>query len=115
MAKGKPKGAKKAGGGGPRAPAARLTPQQYFQQAQLALRYDDYDAARTAMRKAVQLDPRNVEYVDALGALLAEIGPEEEAIEVGHRGVRVWGSGSGCQVQGAVGCCTLGATAIQTL
>ncbi|GLI63511.1 hypothetical protein VaNZ11_006496 [Volvox africanus] len=78
MAKGK--GAKK--GGGPRAPAARVTAQQLYEQAQLALQYNDYDSARTAFRKATKMDPKNVEYLDALGALLAEIGPEDEAIEV---------------------------------
>ncbi|GLC46815.1 hypothetical protein PLESTB_001800400 [Pleodorina starrii] len=78
MAKGK--GAKK--GGGPRAPAARVTPQQLYEQAQLAIQYQDYDSARTALRKAAKMDPKNVEYLDALGALLAEIGPEDEAVEV---------------------------------
>ncbi|GIL67164.1 hypothetical protein Vafri_20615 [Volvox africanus] len=78
MAKGK--GAKR--GGGPRAPAARMTAQQLYEQAQLALQYNDYDSARTAFRKAAKMDPKNVEYLDALGALLAEIGPEDEAIEV---------------------------------
>ncbi|PNH10263.1 hypothetical protein TSOC_003022 [Tetrabaena socialis] len=76
----KGKAAKK--GGGPRAPAARLSPQQLYEQAQLALQFDDFDAARTALRKAVKLDPSNIECMDALGALLAEVGPEEEAVQV---------------------------------
>jgi hypothetical protein len=84
MAKGK--GSKAGGkgktGAGPRAPALRLTPAQLLEQAQLALQFDDFDAARMALRKAVKLDPRNVECLDALGALLAEVGPEEEAVEV---------------------------------
>ncbi|KXZ42721.1 hypothetical protein GPECTOR_122g462 [Gonium pectorale] len=78
MAKGK--GAKKAGG--PRAPAAQVTPQQLYARAQVALQHQDYDSARTALRKAVKLAPKNVEYVETLGALLAEVGPEEEALEV---------------------------------
>ncbi|KAG2436429.1 hypothetical protein HXX76_006732 [Chlamydomonas incerta] len=82
MGKTKGKGHPKAKGGGPRAPAARITPQQLYEQAQLALQYDDFDSARTALRKAVKLDPKNIECVDALGALLAEVGPEEEAVEV---------------------------------
>ncbi|PNW86960.1 hypothetical protein CHLRE_02g103050v5 [Chlamydomonas reinhardtii] len=82
MGKTKGKGHPKAKGGGPRAPAARVTPQQLYEQAQLALQYDDFDSARTALRKAVKLDPKNIECVDALGALLAEVGPEEEAVEV---------------------------------
>ena len=74
-------------GGGPCAPAARpLTAHQLFQQAQLALQYDDFDSARTALKKAAKLEPSNIEIVDALGALLAEIGPEDEAVLVrgGH-------------------------------
>ncbi|KAG2454618.1 hypothetical protein HYH02_000459 [Chlamydomonas schloesseri] len=82
MGKTKGKGHPKAKGGGPRAPAARITPQQLYEQAQLALQYDDFDSARTALRKAVKLDPKSIECVDALGALLAEVGPEEEAVEV---------------------------------
>ncbi|GIL82282.1 hypothetical protein Vretimale_7247 [Volvox reticuliferus] len=76
------KGKRAKKGGGPRAPAARVTAQQLYEQAQLALQYNDYDSARTALRKAAKMDPKNVEYLDALGALLAEIGPEDEAIEV---------------------------------
>lgn len=94
MGKTKGKGHPKAKGGGPRAPAARVTPQQLYEQAQLALQYDDFDSARTALRKAVKLDPKNIECVDALGALLAEVGPEEEAVEV--RCVKLDGKGAGC-------------------
>ncbi|GFR51970.1 hypothetical protein Agub_g14496, partial [Astrephomene gubernaculifera] len=83
--KGKSKAAKKSGG--PRAPAAQLTPRQLYERALLALRYDDFDSARTAMRKAVSLDPDNIEYLDAFGALLAEVGPAEEAIQVLRRAV----------------------------
>ncbi|KAG2484624.1 hypothetical protein HYH03_016578 [Edaphochlamys debaryana] len=84
MAKGKGKAAaaRKGAAGGPRAPAARISAQQLYEQAQLALKFDDFDSARMALRKAVKMEPKNVEYVDALGALLAEVGPEEEAVEV---------------------------------
>lgn len=76
-AKGKQGSSKKKG------PADRqLTAQMLYEQAQFALQYDDFDAARTALKKAAKMEPMNVEIVDALGALLAEIGPPNEAVQV---------------------------------
>ena len=63
---------------------------QLYEQAQLALQYDDYDTARTALKKAAKMEPSNVEIVDALGALLAEIGPQNEAIAVSII-LQIWG------------------------
>lgn len=60
----------------------QLSPEQLYEQAQFALQYDDFDAARTALKKAAQLAPSNMVILDALGALLAEIGPEKEALQV---------------------------------
>lgn len=82
MGKTKPK---RKGVAGPRAPAARApTAQQLYEQAQLALQYDDFDSARAALKRAAKLEPSNVEILDALGALLAEVGPEDEALLVSH-------------------------------
>lgn len=73
----------KAKQAGRKGPGSRpLSAQQLFEQAQIALQYDDFDAARTALKKAAKMEPMNIVYVDALGALLAEIGPENEAIQV---------------------------------
>ena len=54
-------GASKKSGGGPKAAAVQLTAEQLYQQAQIALQYDDYDAAKTALKKAVKLEPQNIE------------------------------------------------------
>jgi kinesin family protein 5 len=69
---------KKASGSGP------LTAQKLYEQAQLSMQYEDFDAARTALKKAAKMEPSNIEIVEALGALLSEIGPENEAIQVSH-------------------------------
>ena len=46
--KGKPKG-------------KQLTAEQLYEQAQIALQYDDYDSARSALRQAVKQEPDNLE------------------------------------------------------
>jgi Flp pilus assembly protein TadD len=53
-----------------------------YQAALEALQIDDYDAARASLRKAAALAPTDVEIVEAYGALLAEVGPREEAVAV---------------------------------
>jgi kinesin family protein 5 len=56
-----------------------------FEQAQRALEVDDYEVGLRLLRQAAELEPDNAEVTDALGALLAEIGPQEEA-----RSVLLW-------------------------
>ncbi|KAK9827266.1 hypothetical protein WJX81_005908 [Elliptochloris bilobata] len=51
-----------------------------YEAAQDSLSVDDFDSARLYLRQAVQLAPQNLELLDALGALLAEAGPAEEAV-----------------------------------
>lgn len=46
--KGKPKG-------------KQLTAEQLYEQAQIALQYDDFDSARSALRQAVRQEPDNLE------------------------------------------------------
>lgn len=55
---------------------------QLYEQAQHALAVDDYDAAKDCLKEAVQLEPDNVELLDAYGALLSEVGPQSEAVQV---------------------------------
>jgi kinesin family protein 5 len=75
--------------GGPRAPAAKLSAAQLYEQAQIALQFDDYEGARDALRRATQMEPENVEVVEAYGSLLAEIGDVEEAVAVLRRAVQL--------------------------
>ena len=39
----------------------QLTAKQLYEQAQIALQYDDYDSARDALRQAVRQEPENIE------------------------------------------------------
>jgi len=39
----------------------QLTAEQLYEQAQIALQYDDYDSARDSLRKAVRQEPENIE------------------------------------------------------
>eukprot|EP00798_Chlamydomonas_sp_ICE-L_P014213 gene14213-20183_t len=66
--------------GGPDKSAPTPTADQLYQQAQLALQYDDYDSAKASLKKAVKLEPQNLEVLEAYGSLLAEIGDEKEAV-----------------------------------
>ena len=50
-----------------------------FEQAQRALEVDDYSVGLRLLRQAAELEPANAGVADALGALLAEIGGQEEA------------------------------------
>ena len=57
-----------------RAEAATL-----YRQAQQALEVDDFQGALRLLRQAADLDPDSAELADALGALLAEAGSQEDA------------------------------------
>jgi kinesin family protein 5 len=59
-----------------------LTAEQLYEQAQTALAFDRFEAALECFKDALQLEPENVEILDAYGALLAEVGQREEAIQV---------------------------------
>ncbi len=66
----------------------QVTAAQLFQQAQIALRFDDFDSAKEALRRAVKLEPNNPAWIDAYACLLAELGDDdaEEALkQVIHR------------------------------
>lgn len=54
----------------------QVTAAQLFQQAQVALRFDDFDAAKQALRQAVKLEPGNGALLDAYACLLAELGDD---------------------------------------
>jgi Flp pilus assembly protein TadD len=59
-----------------------LSAGQLFERAQQALAFERYDAALECMRDALQLEPENTDIIDAHGALLAELGRVEEAVQV---------------------------------
>lgn len=60
-----------------------LSAAQLFERAQAAIAFERYDAALECMKDALELEPENLEIIDARGALLAELGREEEAVQVG--------------------------------
>ena len=62
-----------------------LTAEQLYEQAQAALAFDNYETALECFKDALQLEPENVEVLDAYGALLAEVGQREQAIEVSQQ------------------------------
>jgi kinesin family protein 5 len=64
----------------------QLSVAQLFERAQAAMAFERYDAALECFREALELEPENLEIIDARGALLAELGREEEAIQVGGCG-----------------------------
>jgi len=74
----------------------QLTAAQLFERAQQAIAFERYDTALGCLKDALELEPENAEILDARGALLAELGREEEAIQVGaglSGGLRmIWGS-----------------------
>jgi hypothetical protein len=60
----------------------QLSAAQLYERAQQALAFERYDAALESLRDACELEPDAVEYVDAAGALLAELGRGDEAVQV---------------------------------
>lgn len=66
----------------------QLSVAQLFERAQLAMAVERYDAALECFKDALELEPENLDIIDARGALLAELGREAEAIQVG-----VWVAG----------------------
>jgi Tfp pilus assembly protein PilF len=69
---------------GQRKKTQALTADELYERAQAALAFDNYDAALECMRDALELEPENLEVLDAYGALLAELGSSEQAIQVGR-------------------------------
>jgi hypothetical protein len=61
-----------------------LTADELYERAQAALAFDNYDMAQECMRDALELEPENLEVLDAYGALLAELGSSEQAVQVGR-------------------------------
>lgn len=64
----------------------QLTAAQLFERAQAAIAFERYDAALECLKDALALEPENLEVIDARGALLAELGREQEAVQVGSGG-----------------------------
>ncbi|BDA44049.1 probable assembly chaperone of rpl4 [Coccomyxa sp. Obi] len=66
-----------------------LNAKQHFEAAQVALHSDKFKEAVRHFRRASDLDPQNVEYLDALGSVLAEVGEQGEAITVLRKAVEL--------------------------
>ena len=60
-----------------------------YHQAQQAVEVDDYQQGVRLLRRAADLDPESAELADALGALLAEAGPQADAKPVLMRAVQL--------------------------
>ncbi len=78
------KAAAKAGNGAAKTKKAARQPtaRELLDRAEQAIAFDDYDGAKAALQQAAKNEPDNVEVLDALGALLAETGDVEEAMQV---------------------------------
>lgn len=79
---GKQKSIRRQAGGRKGTSAPAPTAKQLYEQAMLALQYDDFDSATKCLKRAAKQEPQNLEIVETLGALLSEIGPASEAIQV---------------------------------
>eukprot|EP00878_Enallax_costatus_P016578 GHUV01017394.1.p1 GENE.GHUV01017394.1~~GHUV01017394.1.p1 ORF type:complete len:317 (+),score=108.87 GHUV01017394.1:512-1462(+) len=66
-----------------------LTADQLFERAQQALAFERYEAALDCMRDALQLEPENLEIIDAYGALLAELGRTDAALQELQKAVQL--------------------------
>jgi Flp pilus assembly protein TadD len=60
----------------------QLTAAQLFERAQRAIAFERYEVALELLKDAIDIEPENLEIIDARGALLAELGREEEAVQV---------------------------------
>lgn len=65
----------------------QLTAEELYNQAQVALQYDDCESALEALRQAVSLEPENLPVLEAFGSLLAEMGDEEQACSMLRRAI----------------------------
>jgi Flp pilus assembly protein TadD len=56
-----------------------MTPEQCFEEAELAFYTEDFDRARRMFARAAEAEPDRAEFLAGYGAFLAEVGPREEA------------------------------------
>jgi predicted Zn-dependent protease len=74
---------------GQKAKKAVLSSKELFEAAQAALDYDDFDQARNCFQLCLKQAPDNLEYIDAYGSFLAEVGDVEEAVTVLKRSIQL--------------------------
>ncbi|KAG1672225.1 hypothetical protein FOA52_002926 [Chlamydomonas sp. UWO 241] len=79
------RGGKAKKGGKAKGSAPQLSAMQLYEQAQIALQYDDTEAAADALKRACKLEPENIMLLEAYGSLLAEMGDCEQATVVLQR------------------------------
>lgn len=76
------KGKARAAAAGKPKSQATMSAQQLFDHARQALMFDRYNEAKDFFRRALKLEPHNLEFLDTYGAVLAEVGPPDEALQV---------------------------------
>ncbi|EFN50963.1 hypothetical protein CHLNCDRAFT_141593 [Chlorella variabilis] len=78
-------GVPKKKSGGKKKPARapqQLTAEEHYENAEMAFAMENLDLARTSFKRALELEPENVEYLEGYGSFLAEVGPRSEALAV---------------------------------
>ncbi|KAL4424581.1 hypothetical protein ABPG77_009165 [Micractinium sp. CCAP 211/92] len=81
---------KKKGPGGKKKPARapqQLTAEEHFENAEMAFAMENFELARTSFKRALDMEPENVEFLEGYGSFLAEVGPQSEAVTVLQRAV----------------------------
>lgn len=81
---------KKKGSGGKKKPARapqQLTAEEHFENAEMAFAMENFELARTSFKRALDMEPENVEFLEGYGSFLAEVGPQAEGVTVLQRAV----------------------------
>ncbi|KAI7838116.1 hypothetical protein COHA_008123 [Chlorella ohadii] len=84
---GVPKPKSKSGKKKPARPPQQLTAEEHFENAEMAFAMENYDQAAKSFRRALDMEPENLEYLEGYGSFLAETGQREEAVAVLQRAV----------------------------
>ncbi|KAL4421299.1 hypothetical protein ABPG75_010590 [Micractinium tetrahymenae] len=76
---------KKKGPGGKKKPARppqQLTAEEHYENAEMAFTMENFELARTSFKRALDMEPENIEFLEGYGSFLAEVGPQSEAVTV---------------------------------
>ncbi|PRW32682.1 UPF0661 TPR repeat-containing -like [Chlorella sorokiniana] len=82
---GVPKPKSKSGKKKPARPPQQLTAEEHFENAEMAFTMENFDQAAKSFRRALDMEPENIEYLEGYGSFLAETGQREEAVVVLQR------------------------------
>lgn len=84
---GVPKPKSKSGKKKPARPPQQLTAEEHFENAEMAFAMENYDQAAKSFRRALDMEPENLEFLEGYGSFLAETGQRDEAVAVLQRAV----------------------------